>query len=660
MIASNLLEVSDLSITLGDIPLVSNVSFNIGRGEKFGLVGESGSGKSLLALSLIRLLPHGIRASGRIRFDGRDLLEMSEAEMRRLRGVQIGMIFQEPVAALNPVFSIESQIIAAIRAHSAMSRRQARDRAVELLAMVGIPNAAARLRFYPHQLSGGLCQRVMIAMALAGGARLLIADEPTTSLDVTIQDEIILLIEQLARDTGIAVLFISHDLGVVSRLCDRIAVAYAGQILEIGDAATLLRTPAHPYTQGLVRCVPNLREIGVAHRGIPGSPPLPKTWPAGCRFRARCAWAAAECAAPQELLSLAPGRSVRCCKVADAARPAPRRAAAARLSILHPELRPLMQIRDLSVSYRIGLRRSVLAVAGISFDIARGRTLALIGESGSGKTTVARAICGLGPITEGSVTINGTELAGVAAPAQLAGSLGIQVVSQDPGAALDPRWPLWRSIVEPRLVRFPADPDGGKGRAADLLERVGLDRSMIERRPHQLSGGQRQRVTIARALSPAPHMIILDEPVSALDVSVRNEILSLLDTLQGETGLTYLLISHDIGAVIQIAADVAVLYLGRLVELGSAVEVLGHPLHPYTQALIHAVPTIDGSAPHAAVRPQTEGGVGASGCPFQPRCPHAIDRCRSEMPTPRMLRRRRVACHRAEIFDNETTDMLTA
>jgi oligopeptide/dipeptide ABC transporter ATP-binding protein len=312
------------------------------------------------------------------------------------------------------------------------------------------------------------------------------------------------------------------------------------------------------------------------------------------------------------------------------------------------------------VNFRLGLHRSVAAVSGISFDIARGRTLALIGESGSGKTTVARAICGLGPITAGSITINGTELAGTAAPAQLAGSLGIQVVSQDPGAALDPRWPLWRSIVEPRLARFPRETDGGRARAADLLERVGLDRSMIERRPHQLSGGQRQRVTIARALSPAPQMIVLDEPVSALDVSVRNEILVLLDTLQRESGLTYLLISHDIGAVIQIAGDVAVLYLGRLLELGPAVEVLGHPLHPYTQALIHAVPTIDGAAPHAPVRPQSERAAVLSGCPFQPRCPHAIDRCRSEMPEARTLRRRRVACHRAEVFDNETTGMLTA
>jgi peptide/nickel transport system ATP-binding protein len=660
MTASGLLEVSDLSVSLGGVPLVSNVSFNIDRGEKFGLVGESGSGKTLLALALMRLLPRNIRATGTVRFDGRDLLALPDADMRRLRGVQIGMIFQEPVAALNPVFTLQSQMTAAIRAHAAMTRRQARDRAVELLTMVGIPRAAERLGFYPHQLSGGLCQRVMIAMALAGGARLLIADEPTTSLDVTIQDEIIQLIEQLARDSGIAVLFISHDLGVVARLCDRIAVAYAGQILEIGDATTLLRAPAHPYTQGLVRCVPNLKEIGVAHRGIAGNPPMPNTWPAGCRFRARCSWAAEECKAPQDFLQFAPGRLVRCWKAADAERPEQRRAAPPRLAILHQDSRPLMQIRDLTVNFRLGLHRSVAAVSGISFDIARGRTLALIGESGSGKTTVARAICGLGPITAGSITINGTELAGTAAPAQLAGSLGIQVVSQDPGAALDPRWPLWRSIVEPRLARFPRETDGGRARAADLLERVGLDRSMIERRPHQLSGGQRQRVTIARALSPAPQMIVLDEPVSALDVSVRNEILVLLDTLQRESGLTYLLISHDIGAVIQIAGDVAVLYLGRLLELGPAVEVLGHPLHPYTQALIHAVPTIDGAAPHAPVRPQSERAAVLSGCPFQPRCPHAIDRCRSEMPEARTLRRRRVACHRAEVFDNETTGMLTA
>ncbi len=665
---AGLLEVSGLNVSLatpaGPVPLVTDVSFSIGRGEKFGLVGESGSGKSLLALSLIRLLPQGITATGSVRFDGRDLLAMPEAEMRRLRGAQIGMIFQEPVAALNPVFDLGSQMIAALRAHAPMSRRQARERAVHLLEMVGIADAGSRLAFFPHQLSGGLCQRVMIGMALAGGARLLIADEPTTSLDVTIQEEIVALIERLARETGVAVLFISHDLGVVARLCDRIAVAYAGQVLELGDAAALLQAPAHPYTEALVRCVPNLKEIGLAHRGIAGNPPLPGAWPEGCRFRSRCDIAAGACAMPQVLQPIGNARQVRCWKAAEGERAEARPVfpGPARVAILHQETRPLMEVRDLAVTYRIGLRHSVPAVAGVSFDVARGRTLALIGESGSGKSTVARAICGLGPITEGSVTVNGTVIEGKA-PAQLAGSLGIQVVSQDPGAALDPRWPIWRSIIEPRLARFPKDPDGGRARAGDLLERVGLDRSMIDRRPHQLSGGQRQRVTIARALSPGPQMVLLDEPVSSLDVSVRNEILALLGELQRESGLTYLLISHDIGAVIQVANDVAVLYLGRLAELGPAAEVLGRPLHPYTGALIRAVPTIDGiirALPPPAQESSASPSAGSAGCPFQPRCPLAVARCRDEAPELRMMHRRRVACHRAEEIAAEPSNALTA
>ncbi len=655
--APPLLEVEGLTLSLatasGPLTLVSDVSFRIQRGEKFGLVGESGSGKSLLALSLIRLLPPGITAQGAIRFDGRELLSLPDAEMRALRGAQISMIFQEPVAALNPVFNLESQITAAIRAHAPMSRRQARDRAVELLGMVGIPDGDRRLRFYPHQLSGGLCQRVMIAMALAAGSRLLIADEPTTSLDVTVQEEIVKLIDGLARDSGIAVLFISHDLGVVSRLCDRIAVAYAGQMLETGEAGALLRDPAHPYTQALVRCMPNLQEIGVAHRGIPGSPPLPGGWPTGCRFQPRCTLAESRCGQPQILSPLGSSRAVRCWKAVDAigkeaepvATPRPR------LAILRQDTQPLIEVRNLAVTYRLGMGRSFAAVSDVSFDLARGRTLALIGESGSGKSTVARSICGLGPTTSGSITFSGTPLGG-REPAKLAGAKGIQVVPQDPGAALDPRWPLWRSIVEPRLTRFARDPDGGRERAGELLERVGLSRSMIDRRPHQLSGGQRQRVTIARALAPAPQMIILDEPVSALDVSVRNEILALLGELQRESGLTYLLISHDIGAVIQIANHVAVLYLGRLVEQGPAAEVLGRPLHPYTRTLMDAVPTLDGTVSCRSPVPMAVEAA-SQGCPFRPRCAYAIPRCADEMPTQRPLHGRQVACHRADVIADE-------
>jgi oligopeptide/dipeptide ABC transporter ATP-binding protein len=308
----SLLAVRDLAVTMGATRLVDGVSFDIGKGEIFGLVGESGSGKTLTALALMRLLAPSLHPTGAIRLDGRDLLALSERDMRSVRGGQIGMIFQEPVAALNPVFTIEAQIAAALRAHTPMTRRAARTRVEALLAQVGLPDPASRRRFYPHQLSGGQCQRVMIAMALAGGARLLIADEPTTALDVTIQEEIVGLIEQLARDTGIAVLFISHDLGLVARLCHRIAVAYAGQIVEIGAADALLQSPRHPYTQGLVRCVPNLRDIGVLQRGIPGAPPQPGAWPEGCRFAARCPQFGPGCDAPQPLIALPQDAAARC------------------------------------------------------------------------------------------------------------------------------------------------------------------------------------------------------------------------------------------------------------------------------------------------------------------------------------------------------------
>ena len=313
--ASPALIVDNLNLQLaanrGGAPLLSGVSFEIQSGEIFGLVGESGSGKTLTALAVMRLLPPTIKATGRVMFDGVDLLSLPERDMRRLRGSRIGMVFQEPVAALNPTFTIGAQLLAAIRAHNRLSRSKSRDRAVELLDMVGIPEPRARLGFYPHQFSGGMCQRVMIAMALAGGARLLLADEPTTSLDVTTQDEIVRLLEKLSRDHGIAVLFISHDLGLVARLCSRIAVAYAGELVEVGTADALLQSPLHPYTRGLVRCVPDLTQIGVLRGGIPGTPPMPGNWPAGCRFQPRCSLAADGCERAQ-VTQTASDRAVRC------------------------------------------------------------------------------------------------------------------------------------------------------------------------------------------------------------------------------------------------------------------------------------------------------------------------------------------------------------
>ncbi len=530
-----ILSVRDLAVGFGQDPVVKNVSFDVQAGETLAIVGESGSGKSVTALSINRLIDH---AGGRIlggqmifrREDGTelDLAKATQHDMRRIRGDDIGMVFQEPMTSLNPVLPIGRQVAESFILHQNLSTRAALGKAREALDRVRIPDAGRRLGDYPHQLSGGMRQRVMIAIALACTPRLLIADEPTTALDVTIQAQIMALLAQLRDEIGMSVLFITHDMGLVAEIADRVLVLRKGAVVELGDLDTVFDRPKHPYTLDLLEAVPHFRG----------------------------------------------GRAAR----ADN----PRRMAARVLSVA-----------DLAVRFpvRAGLLRRavgvVRAVDGVDFDLAAGETLAIVGESGSGKSTIARAILQLARPAEGTVSMadSAGDRPDRARPAQM--------VFQDPFASLNPRLTVRSLLAEP--VRA-----GGAGidsavidRMAGLLRRVGLPEDSLERYPHQFSGGERQRLCIARALMTDPRIVILDEAVSALDVSIRAQVLELLADLQAERGLAYLFISHDMAVVERVAHRVAVMYAGQIVEYGLAAKVLGQPAHPYTRRLIAAVPTTD-------------------------------------------------------------------
>jgi len=562
-----LLAVRDLAVHIGAAKPVDGVSFEIARGETFALVGESGCGKSLTALALMRLLPDAARVDGgKVEFAGSDLFALPEASMREVRGGRIGMIFQEPATSLNPVLTVGDQIAEALKAHAGKADAE---RVVELLAAVGIPDPERRAGEYPFQMSGGMKQRAMIAMALAGEPELLIADEPTTALDVTIQAQVLDLLDELKRQRGMGLLLITHDLGVVARMADHVGVMRAGRLVEAAHKADFFRAPAHPYSRELFAALPeNLA-------------PSEKSTPAGRR--------------------------------------------------------PLLEVRDLRVHFPIrkGVFRRVVgqvrAVDGVDLDLAAGRTLALVGESGCGKTTVGKAVLGLIPSDGGELRWEGERLRGIA-PDRM------QMVFQDPFASLDPRMRIGEIVAEGNPV---AD-------VGALLERVGLSPAMASRYPHEFSGGQRQRIAIARALAVNPKLLICDEPTSALDVSVQAQVLRLLVELRERLGLTYLFITHNISAVEYLADEVAVMYLGRIVERGSAEEVLGGPRHPYTRALLAAVPRIDGRRGERLTVPGDPPSPAQppAGCHFHPRCPRAEARCRSSYPDSAVLSATHgVRCH---------------
>jgi peptide/nickel transport system ATP-binding protein len=594
----------------GVVHAVDGVDIALRAGETFALVGESGCGKSMTALSILRLLPEaGQVAGGRVLLGDTDLLDLPEAAMRAVRGRRVAMIFQEPATSLNPVMSVGRQIVEVIGRHLGLSGRAARDKALSLLEAVGIAEAERRFDEYPFQLSGGLKQRVMIACALAADPEVLVADEPTTALDVTIQAQILALLRKLQAERGMALLLITHDLGIVAQMAHRVAVMYAGQIVEVADRDAFFRAPQHPYSQKLFESLPGAGSHSGPLAVIRGQVPALTQAFTACRFAERCEQAFDRCrSAPPDLVGVTPSHQARCfLRVAGAAAP---RSTASRTGLPRPVLAssPLLEVRDLQVHFPIRkgvFRRTVghvKAVDGISFSIGEGRTLALVGESGCGKTTAGKALLQLVPPTGGSVRFAGTELAGLPRAAMRAYRRQLQIIFQDPYASLNPRMRVV-DILSEGMRALGTDTARTRGetdrRIDELLEQVGLPPASRVRYPHEFSGGQRQRIAIARALAVDPRLIVCDEPTSALDVSVQAQILNLLSDLQERLGIAYLFITHNMAVVQHLAHDVAVMYQGRIVEQGGVDAVLGRPQHAYTRELLSSVPDIGGGGPPA-------------------------------------------------------------
>ncbi|HET7597514.1 MAG TPA: ABC transporter ATP-binding protein [Burkholderiales bacterium] len=664
-----LLEVEDLHVhfvtTRGVVRAVEGISYKVHPGEVVALVGESGCGKSVSSLAIMRLLakPAGRIVAGRILFQGRNLLDLTEDEMREMRGRDIAMIFQEPMSSLNPVLTIGFQIMEPLLIHLGMKEAAARARAVELLKMVGIPDPERRLDQYPHQFSGGMRQRVMIAIALSCNPKLIIADEPTTALDVTIQAQILKLMKDLSRDLGIALVVITHNLGIVARYADRVNVMYAARMAEQGGAANVFARPLHPYTAGLLRSVPRLDQPrGRRLETIEGLPPNLLDPPPGCRFAPRCAARAEACVAVLPPLALVePHRYSACIRAREMASVG---AAGLGLQSANPQppgakaldtQEPLLQVRELCTYFEVGggmLRAPVAqvrAVDGLTFSVYRGETVGLVGESGCGKTTVGRTLLRLEEATAGEFVFGGAQVTHAQGEALKRYRRRIQVIFQDPYSSLNPRMTVGDIIAEPMLVyRLVAGRKAARERAVALLQQVGLFEYMAERYPHELSGGQRQRVGIARALAMEPSFIVCDEPVSALDVSIQAQIINLLEELQQKFGLTYLFIAHDLAVVRHISDRVIVMYLGKVMEIADRDALYADPQHPYTRALLDAVPIPD-PALEAKRESRVLGGEVPSplnpprGCVFHTRCPLATEACKMAVPELREVRPRHFA-----------------
>lgn len=652
---SSLLEIKDLETLLhtGAEPVraVDGLTLKIYKGETFALVGESGCGKSMTALSIMRLLPDaGEIVSGSIKLDDQDMLLLPEVDMRGMRGKRISMIFQEPMLSLNPVMTVAEQIGEVLQRHFNLRGTAANERILQILNQVGIPDAAQRMNEYPFQFSGGMKQRVMIAIALAGEPELLIADEPTTALDVTIQAQVLDLMRDLQQQSGMSILLITHDLGVVAEMAHRIAVMYAGEIIETATRDAFFKTPRHPYSQKLFASLPgkNSRDQGLAV--INGNVPALSQTFAGCRFAERCdhAWDLCHQRVPTWNES-SDNHYVRC-HLFNADEPSNR----PHLAIAEEKYQPiptlfsaspdsvgtsLLRVTDLKVYFPIrkGLLKrtvgNVMAVDGVSLAIEQGKTLALVGESGCGKTTVGKSILQLINPTAGSVLFNGLELVGLERKQLRKRRTDFQIVFQDPYASLNPRM-LIIDIIKEGMNALNGHAD--ESEIDTLLQQVGLPLEIKWRYPHEFSGGQRQRIAIARALAVNPKLLICDEPTSALDVSVQAQILNLLKSLQNNLGIAYLFITHNLSVVEYIADNVAVMYLGRIVEQGKVDDVLQDPKHPYTQALLSAVPSIEekdrktvvhlkGDLPSPSTPP--------TGCHFHPRCPQVMPICRKTYPS---------------------------
>ena len=636
----------------GPLHAVNGVSFSLERGETLALVGESGCGKSATAMSLTRLLPAGAaRVSGSIRFLGDDLLTMSEPDLREIRGRQIAMVFQDPMSSLNPVRTIGIQMEEMLRVHLKMSRRQARARAAELLASVGIPSPARQLHAYPHQLSGGMRQRVMIAMAISCEPQILVADEPTTALDVSIQAQILELLRRVTEVHRTALLMVSHDLSVVAGLADRIAVMYAGEIVESGATGGVFAHPTHPYTLGLLACIPRLDSPRTETlRSIEGGLPDPHKTKVGCPFAPRCSFVMERCLVdPPVLEEKRPQQEAACWADLSNARLESAQPIGASSSTVPGRDQQsaaggtLLEVAGLRVYFPLGAyvplrpRQMLRAVDGISFVVPRGHTLGIVGESGCGKSTTGRAILRLIEPTDGAVRFEGREVTRMGDDELRRLRPRMQMVFQDPYSSLNPRLSVQAAIGEPLVVHDAPEKKALPERVAELLEMVGLPVRLADRYPHQLSGGQRQRVSIARALALRPSLIVADEPTSALDVSVRAQILNLMRELQVEHELTYIFISHDLSIIRHMSNVVAVMYLGKVVEIADRDTIYANPQHPYTQALLAVVPVPDPEVERKRRRAPIKGDIPnpahpPEGCRFNTRCPLAFDRCFKEEP----------------------------
>jgi peptide/nickel transport system ATP-binding protein len=705
-----LVEIEDLHTEIklrrSVVHAIDGVSLSVTAGECLGIVGESGSGKTMTALSVMRLLPGGgMITGGRISLADTEITALTEEQMQQVRGNAVGMVFQDPLTSLNPTMTIGDQIAESVRLHRGASKAAALERAVEVLGLVGMPRPAERVANFPHQLSGGMRQRVMIAMALACEPQLLIADEPTTALDVTIQKQILELIDGLRERLGMAVILVTHDLGVIAGHADRVAVMYAGRIVETADASTLFTNPRHPYTEALLAALPERAADGAGRLyNIPGQPPDLTAPPPGCKFAPRCRYAQEKCIESEPYLTAAgdshffrcffpvggvegtdPGPAAVVAGEAAAASSAtmvsaealpaealsaealsaearsaePRPGAAPPADASAPEaaefLRVDQVVKNFTVTSGAVLQRrigQVSAVADVSFALPHGRTFGLVGESGCGKTTMGRLIVGLEKPTAGRILLDGHDIARQSRHDRRLRARAVQLMFQDSYASMDPRMRVGTILREPLAIARDGSRAEQRRRIADILGEVGLPASAVDRYPHEFSGGQRQRLGLARALIGGPSLIVADEPVSALDVSIQAQILNLMRDLQRERGLTYLFISHDLSVVRYMADAIGVMYLGKLVETGPADAVYSGAAHPYTQGLIDTVPVADPAAERAK---EHQGVVGElpsaiappSGCRFRTRCPRAQELCATAEPPlrPFSSAAHQAACH---------------
>jgi len=643
----DLLSVENLGVAFhtarGVVRAVDGVSYRVRPGEIVALVGESGCGKSVSSLAIMGLLPpRNTRVTGRVMFGGRDLLALGESAMRRVRGREVAMIFQEPMTSLNPVLSIGRQVTEPLQIHLGMGAEAANERARELLQQVGITDAARRLEQYPHQLSGGMRQRVMIAIGLACDPKLIIADEPTTALDVTIQAQILELMRDIAARLNIALVIITHNLGVVARYADRINVMYAGRQVEEGRAEDVFAAPRHPYTLGLLRSVPRLdRPRAGMLASIAGLPPNMLSPPPGCRFAPRCPFTIDACAAQPPLAMQARDQRAACWRGAEMPLPWPADAASPDRAIPSQDT-PLLEARGLAKHFFYSHSQPpVRAVDNVSFSIAHGETLGLVGESGCGKSTVGRLLLALETPTAGSVTVGGVDVGGLRRAGLRDLRRTVQVIFQDPYSSLNPRMTVRQIIAEPLRVHRIRPRRAAQDRVLELLDQVTLHSTMADRYPHELSGGQRQRVGIARALAFEPKLVVCDEAVSALDVSVQGQVINLLANLKAKLGLAYLFIAHDLAVVRHLSDRVAVMYLGRMAEIGPSEALYDAPLHPYTRSLLDAVPVPDPVAERLRPRRAVLGEM--------PSPLHPPSVCAAEIPPLRTFGAGRyAACHRVE------------